>query len=244
MPPKRRLFSRRIGRFRWDRVALAILVGLGLGVGAHGWLLNHPEHDPWAPLDLRDPTGWATGAKLLALRDDVGLCRAVLERSAVDHSVLEPVGEGPCLRSDRTRLASIPLAPDTPPITCPAAVALYLWERDVVQSMARQHLGADVTQIRHLGAYSCRRLYGRSDGPWSEHATANAIDIAGFVLADGTEISVMRDWNDGGAKAAFLQAARDGACESFSTVLSPDYNAAHRDHFHFDMSERWTSLCR
>jgi hypothetical protein len=31
---------------------------------------------------------------------------------------------------------------------------------------------------------------------------------------------------------------RDGACRLFATVLSPDYNAAHRDHLHLDEAKR------
>ena len=31
---------------------------------------------------------------------------------------------------------------------------------------------------------------------------------------------------------------RDGACDLFATVLSPDYNAAHADHLHFDQAMR------
>ncbi|MET0248315.1 MAG: extensin family protein, partial [Sphingobium sp.] len=85
---------------------------------------------------------------------------------------------------------------------------------------------------------SCRRLYGRSEGDFSEHATANAIDIAAFTLADGRRISVVTDWTGEGKDAAFLRAVRDGACDLFSTVLSPDYNAAHRDHLHLDQAER------
>ncbi|MFN2100830.1 extensin family protein [Altererythrobacter sp. MF3-039] len=244
MPQARRLFSRRIGRFRWDRAALAALIGLAIGVGAHGWLLNHPQHNPWAPLDLRDPPGWATGAKLLALRGDTALCREVLTRSEVEFEVLPPDGDGPCARPDRTRLTAFPLAPDTPATTCSAAVAMYLWERDVVQPAAQHQLSAQVIRIQHLGAYSCRRLYGRDEGPWSEHASANAIDIAGFVLADGTTISVLRDWESDTPQAQFLRLVRDGSCDHFATVLSPNYNDAHADHFHFDMSDRWTSLCR
>ena len=105
-------------------------------------------------------------------------------------------------------------------------------------------MGSEIKRIEHLGAFSCRRMYGGSDGPWSEHATANAIDIAGFVLEDGTRISLLKDWDGDGPKARFLRAVRDGACGSFATVLSPDYNAAHANHFHLDQDTRWMSVCR
>ncbi|QYJ08538.1 extensin family protein [Qipengyuania flava] len=213
-------------------------------VAGRAWLADHPQHNPWAPLDLRDPVGWATDTKLQALREDVPACRAVLERSAITHEALQPAGEGACLREDRTRLADYPLSPNTPATTCPTAVAMVLWERDAIQPAAQTIFGSPVARIEHLGAYSCRRLYGRDTGAWSEHATANAIDIAGFVLEDGTRISVLRDWPGEADKARFLREVRDGACGAFATVLSPDYNAAHADHFHLDMSPRWSSVCR
>jgi len=49
---------------------------------------------------------------------------------------------------------------------------------------------------------------------------------------------VLGDWNDADDDAAFLREVRSGACELFSTVLSPDYNAAHADHLHFDQAAR------
>ena len=236
--------SRRIGKFVFDRRVVVLLVLAGLLVAGRSWLATHPQHNPWAPLDLNDPKGWATQQKLVALRDDVATCRAVLERSEVGFRALEPAGEGECRREDRTRLSSYPLSPDTPATTCPVAVAMELWKRDTLEPAAREIFGSEVARIEHLGAYSCRRMYGREDGPWSEHATANALDIAGFVLADGTRVSVLSDWQGEGDKQRFLRTARDGACGAFSTVLSPDYNAAHADHFHFDMDSRWTSVCR
>ena len=223
---------------------LALLLLAALVVGGRVWLAEHPQHDPWAPLDLRDPPGWTTQAKLRALRSDVAQCRAALERSEVAYTALPAQGEGPCAREDRTQLKDYPLSPQTPAVTCPVAVALHLWERDALQPLARELFGSELSRIEHLGAYSCRRLYGRDTGPWSEHATANAIDISAFVLEDGTRISVLRDWGDGTAKQEFLHRARDGGCSVFATTLSPDYNAAHADHFHLDMSEGWRGLCR
>ncbi len=226
------------------RRALIALVLLVVGIAGWQWLQSHPQHSPWAPLDLRDPPGWATRTKLIALRSDVTECRAVLERSDIAFTALPETGEGSCARPDRTRLGDYPLAPDTPAVTCPVAAALELWRRESVAPAARNILGSDLARIEHLGAFSCRRMYGGADGPWSEHATANAIDIAAFVLEDGRRISVLGDWDGEGDKAAFLRAVRDGACGSFATVLSPDYNAAHADHFHLDQDDRWAGVCR
>ena len=230
--------------FRAARRALFALVPLLLAIAGWQWLQNHPQHNPWAPLDLNDPPGWATRTKLARLKEDVGACRAVLARSEVAFTALDAAGEGECARPDRTRLGDYPLSPDTPPVTCPVAIALELWRRDSLAPAARQILGSDIARIEHLGAFSCRRMYGASEGRWSEHATGNAIDIAGFVLEDGRRISVLGDWDAEGAEARFLRAVRDGACKSFATVLSPDYNAAHADHFHPDQDGRWSGVCR
>ena len=76
----------------------------------------------------------------------------------------------------------------------------------------------------------------------SAAASANALDIAGFRLADGQRIDLVRDWQGEGAKARFLREVHTGACDSFNTVLGPDYNAAHRNHFHLDMG--FWQICR
>lgn len=230
--------------FRAARLALAALVPLIAVIAGWQWLLNHPQHNPWAPLDLRDPPGFATHAKFARLKNDVAECRAVLARSDIAFTALPPAGEGDCARPDRTRLGRYPLAPDSPPVTCPVAAALEMWRQRSVAPAARDILGSELARIEHLGAFSCRRMYSSSDGPWSEHATANAIDIAAFVLADGRRIRVLGDWQGSDREAQFLRAVRDGACDTFATVLSPDYNAAHADHFHLDQDARWSGVCR
>jgi hypothetical protein len=122
--------------------------------------------------------------------------------------------------------------------SCPVATALLLWDERVVQPAARRRFGTGVSAFSHAGSFSCRRLYGRQTGAWSEHATADAVDILGFRLDDGRTISVLRDWSKTGREAAFLREVRDGACRMFTTVLSPEYNAAHRDHLHLDTAYR------
>jgi len=138
------------------------------------------------------------------------------------------------------RLGSDPIGfrPSGLVTSCPVAAGLHLLETRIVQQAAQRHFGSPVVVIDHAGSYSCRRLYGRSEGAYSEHATADAVDITGFRLADGTRVSVLDDWNRGNRKSRFLREVRDGACRLFSTVLSPDYNAAHADHLHLDQAQR------
>lgn len=239
------VLSRSIGRFRLDQLLLALLLFTALVVGARAWLAEHPEHDPWAPLDLSDPPGWTTQRKLAALRNDPAACRAVLERSGVAFRALPATGNGECRREDRTVLMKAPLSPPAPATTCPVAAAFELWLRQGVQPAAQELLRSTVARVEHFGAYSCRRLYGRDSGPWSEHATGNALDIGAFVLADGRRISLAGGWHSQGKDAAFLRRVRDKACAVFGTVLSPDYNAAHADHLHLDQEARGLGgVCR
>ena len=226
---------------RIDRLALLALLVLAGFVGARDWLREHPQHDPWAPLDLNDPPGWATARKLAALRADPLECRATLSRSGIAFTALAPAGEGECRRADRVTLApdaarGVSFRPGSPDATGVVDAGLVLWLRYGVQPAAARLLGSRVVAVEHYGTHACRRISGRAKGAWSEHATGNAIDIAGFVLADGRRVNIRRDWGSGAAADGFLHAARDAACGAFGTVLSPDYNAAHADHFHLDQA--------
>lgn len=230
--------------FALDRLALAGLVLLCLYVGGRVWLAEHPEHDPWVPLALDQPEGWATPRKLAALRGEAEACHAFLERSSIAVTPLPASGERQCRREDRQALASpgalgLKLSPRNAVATCAVDAAFAWWVRHGIEPAARAHLKNSVVGVEHLGTYNCRRIGGGESGNWSEHATGNAIDIAAFVLADGTRISVLDDWkrkND--SRADFLYAVRDSACTSFATVLSPDYNAAHANHLHLDQANR------
>lgn len=223
-------------------VALAVITGLGLILWSK--LRGRPQDLPWTPLDLGQPIGLMTGRKLNALTQSYPACRAALERAGVRYTALPPrSGEGQCGYSDGVRFTSggarrIDFAPAGLGVACPVAAALAIWEWNVVQPAAERHFGTKVTSIDHFGSYSCRRIYGRDAGTWSEHSTADAVDIAGFRLGNGTRITVARDWQGDTAKAAFLREVRDGACQLFATTLSPDYNAAHADHFHLDQADR------
>lgn len=208
-----------------------------------GYARNHPEDVPWTKLDLAQPVGAFTGRKLAALAGEGGTCRALLRRAGIRFVSLPARRGDSCGYDDAVRFArggalAIAYRPTDLGTSCPVAAGLALWEWHVVQPAALRHFGVKVAAVEHYGSYSCRRIYGRSEGNWSEHASANAVDIAGFRLADGRRVSVAHDWKGGGAKARFLRDVRDGACRLFATTLSPDYNAAHRDHLHLDQAKR------
>ena len=227
-------------------VGAVMIAGLVLAAvfAVYAWMKSRPQDLPWTPLDLSQPVGMFTGRKLTGLTQDFAECRRLLEQAGVRYTALAPVDEGPsCGYRDGVRFASggartIAFSPADLGVSCPVAAALAMWEWNVVQPAAQKHFGAKVRRIDHLGSYNCRRLYGRDTGDYSEHATADAVDVAGFRLSDGTRVSVLGDWKDEGAKGAFLREVRDGACDLYATVLSPDYNAAHADHFHLDQAER------
>lgn len=120
------------------------------------------------------------------------------------------------------------------PVACPLANTFAGWARYGVDRAARQILGSPLVRIETMGSYSCRNVAG--SGRRSAHATAEAIDVAGFVLADGRTVSVVGDWSGGDPREReFLRVVHESACKRFGTVLGPEYNAAHRDHFHVEL---------
>lgn len=119
------------------------------------------------------------------------------------------------------------------PVRCDLAKAFGEWARFGVDRAARQILGSRLARIETMGSYSCRNVAGSARR--SAHARAEAIDVSGFVLADGRRIDLRRDWDGGDAATReFLRVVHASACKRFGTVLGPEYNAAHADHFHLE----------
>jgi hypothetical protein len=121
-------------------------------------------------------------------------------------------------------------------VRCPMVHALEYWTERVVLPAARRHLRTDVVGIRIAGSYSCRPMNGVDGALLSEHGHANAVDISGFVLADGRVVTVRNGWRDAWAEGGFLRAVHSGSCRVFTTVLSPGYDRLHQDHFHLDLA--------
>lgn len=239
-------------RPRWGRWFLALLWsalvagGYAVYIGA----VAIPERfNPWAPLDVAAPPNFLTGAKLSRARGDPVRCLAALAQTGLRYSVLPDRVTGPgCGFDNAVLLREAGVRLGTPvSLSCPMALSLAMWERHALQPAAQLHAGQRVTAIDHLGSYACRNV-NRGEGATpaapagnrSRHATADALDIAGFTLANGQRLSVLRQWQAGdagavtGAEALLLRDAHRGACRFFPGVLGPDYNAVHRDHFHLE----------
>lgn len=135
------------------------------------------------------------------------------------------------LKSDDARLALSNLGP----VTCPLAETFAGWARFGADRAAQQILGSPIIRIETMGSYSCRNVSGSERR--SAHATASAIDVSGFVLADGRRITVSGNWHDPSPKVRqFFATIQASACKRFGTVLGPAYNAAHADHLHLELS--------
>lgn len=174
---------------------------------------------------------------------EVKQCMAKLQSQAVAFTPLpdQSFGGG-CSALGSVKLLDIGVpATNLGAMTCDLAANFTAWARYGVQPAARLVLGAEIVKIETFGTYSCRPIAG--SGKLSEHAHSNAIDVSAFVLSDGRRITVEQGWNGDKPTRQFLEIIHASACKRFITVLSPDYNAAHHDHLHFDMGGKG-GFCR
>jgi hypothetical protein len=118
--------------------------------------------------------------------------------------------------------------------TCDLTAALF-WYQTELQKIAASQIHARLVRIDQLGTFACRNVNSEVVGARSEHATANAIDVAAFHFADGRVAAVGRDYGKSSPEGRFLDAAHDTACGLFNAVLGPRYNRLHANHFHLDM---------
>lgn len=212
---------------------------LALGVGAlFRFGLVPSVLNPLPAVDLGQPNPWLIDWRLAALRYNPDLCRRVL---VAPHIEAQPIADSPirdgCGWINAVRMSTAGgVRAGFDKLTCEAAAALALWLEHDLQRVAQEHFGQRVTAVQSFGTFSCRNIIGNPIWKaWrSQHATANAVDIGGFTLADGRRISVRGQWRGDGVEARFLRAAHGSACRYFRVVLGPDFNAAHHDHFHFD----------
>jgi hypothetical protein len=198
---------------------------------------------------IDQPIGGETRSAVLRESADLQQCMAQLSAARVTfRPVPDRVNSATCglsaggvLGPDMGTVAR--MAPGEVEMTCRTALALSLWRRQSLEPAAREILGSDVVQIDHFGAYACRPINnGGTSTRASAHSQAAALDFSGVRLRDGRRIAVTDDWSGDAPEARFLRRIRDDACQIFGTVLSPDYNAVHRDHLHLEATD--TRFCR
>jgi hypothetical protein len=222
---------------RFRRLLLLLLLALAAaGVAVYeSWIRLPPNFLPWSPVMLDSKPSWFANIQLNALSTDGAACRAALGRSTMKFSILadrkfgEDCGFTDVVRADAT---PIPFSP-RPVATCAVTAALYWWQQRL-DEIAQAELKSHVTRIDQLGTYACRNINSAAEGRKSQHATANAIDIAAFHLADGRVVSVLNDYGKATPEGRFLDGAHDAACGLFNIVLGPKYNRLHANHFHLD----------
>lgn len=230
-------------------VALALtLLALVLATISVGWQVARrlPHVSDFWPLELSKPGGWLVDRQLADLRDDPALCNSVLRRPYIEAGAVPDASPHPgcgwTVAVEISRAAGARLS--AKPITCEMAAALALWMEHVVQPAAAKMFEKRVTAVEHLGSYACRNIRGSpafANHP-SEHASANALDVTAFRLADGQRIVILSDWGKETPSGRFLSQIHKGSCRYFRVAIGPAYNAAHRNHFHFDRG-RWRA-CR
>ena len=306
-----------------------------------------PARTPLPPSEAAQPEPpkpdvWSDAQIITALRE----CVRLLAPIAADVEVSEPVKREQCGAPAPVLLKRIGSGANkveiSPPavLNCAMVVSLHAWVEKTLQPAAQEALGSPVARLRNASGYVCRNRVGSSfhSDRLSEHALANAIDIAGFVTASGRTVDVAHAWgptarderdaqrtaaaqsksgtapaDKGGAsvrerpvnrkvsaialasveqpkgkkgttpvqtaelqkgaktsdvstdpqaipapragganedprksaEGQFLRRLHMGACGVFGTVLGPEANEAHRDHFHFDLAQRrHSALCQ
>lgn len=243
-----------------------LLWELALGGAALFLLLDAfapPQDLFWKPLDLDRPIGQATEAKVRdfdiartappeVVSASTQACLAALREAGVEVSRAPDTDDGGfCVVKGAVRITGgdvTPIRPGGLVMQCPLALRYVIWDRQVLRPAVRDAFGARPASVDAFGTYSCRRIYGSQDQAArpSEHARANALDVSGVTLSDGRKVTVLADWSGAGPQGAagstLIKRLRNGACRVFGVVLSPDYNAAHRDHLHLDGAPY--SLCR
>ena len=167
-------------------------------------------------------------------------CMANLEALPMSFRRLSPrrTAEG-CGFDDGVQLLDIglPVAGLTA-MSCPAATGLYAFVTHDVRPLAQKHFGERLVKIDSFGTYNCRSINSRPGARLSEHAYANAVDIAAFRLASGRTIRVEQGWRGDRDEQAFLRDVHAAACRRFVVVIGPDGDAAHYNHIHMDMGPR------
>jgi len=168
-------------------------------------------------------------------------CPAVIS-GLVEAKPLPPINDGMCQTQSPLSVTSILVNGRTVPLsvpatfTCEMATDLPGWVADV-DNYLWSSANTRIKSVIVGGSYECRpRNVEGGSSDLSEHGRADALDFVGFTLEDGRQLTVTADYNSSDLKISrLMHFAHDAACSRFTTVLGPNANALHRDHFHLDL---------
>lgn len=221
-------------------IVLCILLGLVYV----GYRHLPSYYNPFAPLQLSDPPGWITQFKLRRLSPEYCatlLAQANQQRLISSVAVADSQGECPLRNVVRVKNFGAVKLSSSFLASCPLALSSALFVKQQAQPLAERFMGSTITRIDHYGSYACRNIYHRQNARRSEHASAEALDISGFRLANGRQVTVLKGWRQPQTQP-WLRAMLSASCGYYGNGLGPEYNAAHANHFHLGM--RGFGLCR
>ena len=150
-------------------------------------------------------------------------------------------GNATCPLVDPVRLHSVETPsgvvnfPEGPVFNCRFARQFALWVSDTGSAVVLAQMNKRLEKLATGPGYDCRHRNGDSSAKMSEHAAGDAVDITSMTVADGTTIHMADAINPASPSYAVLRALRTTACGYFTTVLGPGANAAHKEHYHFDL---------
>ncbi|MCK7150488.1 extensin family protein [Enterobacter roggenkampii] len=224
------------------KTLLTVLILIAVATVGYRWL--PPYYNPFIPLALDDPPGRITQYKLRRLTPEA--CASLLaQANQRDLIHTQPVADsaGECPLSNVVRVRNFgPVGLNGSFLaSCPLALSSALFISQQARPLTKRYTGSDLARIDHLGSFACRNIYHRPDARRSEHATAEALDIAAFRLANGERVTVLNGWK-AATTQPWLKAMLEASCGYYGNGLGPEYNAAHANHFHLGM--RGFGLCR
>ncbi|MRS91135.1 extensin [Enterobacteriaceae bacterium RIT714] len=221
---------------------LICLVIAGVAAEGYRWLPSY--YNPFVPLKLDDRPGKITQYKLRRLSPEAcaNLLSQANQKQLIETQALaDSAGECPLKDVVRVRRFGPVSLSSSFIASCPLALSSALFVHQQARPLSKTMMGSELVRIEHLGSFACRNIYHRPDARRSEHASAEALDISAFQLADGERITVLRGWRNDTTQP-WLKALLSASCDYYGNGLGPEYNAAHANHFHLGM--RGFGLCR
>lgn len=224
------------------KTLLIVFILVAVATVGYRWLPSH--YNPFTPLSLEDPPGPITQYKLRRLTPEA--CASLLSQANQKALIrTQPVADsaGACPLHNVVRVRDFgPVSLNSSFLaSCPLALSSALFVSQQARPLTKTWTGSELVRIEHLGSYACRNIYHRPDARRSEHATAEALDISAFRLANGERVTILHGWRSTKTQP-WLQALLTASCGYYGNGLGPEYNAAHANHFHLGM--RGFGLCR